>query len=186
MPSHNVLMASPKRRTRKDSSPVSTLWHDAFQESGSPRASLDRYNRGSRTKHEEQLLVTQSTSHGTFLEDPTPVELGRSNEDGDDPHGLSLSPKYVARASMVDNMVMSLDQFSNGVVYSSSYNDSGALNSHGSPVRFDRRRGNTFSSSASSEGETHDENIWPHIQGSSNRLGRRNSNAVHQKGLHTL
>lgn len=38
------------------------------------------------------------------------------NESGDerDPHDLSLSPKHAARTSIVDNMLLSLDQFSGG------------------------------------------------------------------------
>lgn len=77
----------------------------------------------------------------------------RTSESGDerDPHDLSLSPNHAARTSIVDNMLLSLDQFAPA---SSVLDDYRLFNSafetessHG------RYRGHTFSSSVSSEAD---------------------------------
>ncbi|KAJ5463575.1 hypothetical protein N7475_008519 [Penicillium sp. IBT 31633x] len=84
----------------------------------------------------------------------------RTSESGDDrdPHDLSLSPQHAARTSIVDNMLLSLDQFapSSSVLddyrlFNSAFeidhhsHYSQESHSHG------RYRGHTFSSSMSSE-----------------------------------
>ncbi|RAL06893.1 Sec7 domain protein [Aspergillus homomorphus CBS 101889] len=103
----------------------------------------------------------------TFLDDFNPADNANdSNESGDerDPHDLSLSPKHAARTSIVDNMLLSLDQFASG----SLLDDYRLFNSvfetdlcgNGSPESITQRRyrGHTFSSSVSSEVEcTYDE-----------------------------
>ncbi|PYH76056.1 Sec7 domain protein [Aspergillus uvarum CBS 121591] len=103
----------------------------------------------------------------TFLDDFNPADNANdSNESGDerDPHDLSLSPKHAARTSIVDNMLLSLDQFASG----SLLDDYRLFNSvfetdlcgNGSPESIAQRRyrGHTFSSSVSSEVEcTYDE-----------------------------
>ncbi|KAL4894329.1 hypothetical protein BDV59DRAFT_176233 [Aspergillus ambiguus] len=98
----------------------------------------------------------------TFLDDFNPTDnTTSSNESGDerDPHDLSLSPKHAARTSIVDNMLLSLDQFAttntsvlddyrlfNSVFESDLYGRS----SQDSTVHA-RYRGHTFSSSVSSD-----------------------------------
>ncbi|GKZ75085.1 hypothetical protein AnigIFM50267_002571 [Aspergillus niger] len=97
----------------------------------------------------------------TFLDDFNAADnTNESNESCDerDPHDLSLSPKHAARTSIVDNMLLSLDQF---VAGSSVLDDYRLFNSvfetdlygHGSPDSLAQRRyrGHTFSSSLSSE-----------------------------------
>lgn len=106
----------------------------------------------------------------------------RTSESGDerDPHDLSLSPNHAARTSIVDNMLLSLDQFAPA---SSVLDDYRLFNSafetdstHG------RYRGHTFSSSMSSDAD------YGYDDGSSRYAtitakGRRsNSSSNHQTG----
>lgn len=96
----------------------------------------------------------------TFLNDLTPIEPPRLSESGDerDPHDLSLPAKHVTRTSVVDNMLLSLDQFlpsspefdQPSTFVGESADDAG----YGAAARYiarPRHRGHTFSSSMSSE-----------------------------------
>ncbi|CEJ56830.1 hypothetical protein PMG11_05547 [Penicillium brasilianum] len=76
----------------------------------------------------------------------------RASESGDerDPHDLSLSPKHAARTSIVDNMLLSLDQFDGP---GSVLDDYRLFNSAFEPDLQGRYRGHTFSSSMSSEAD---------------------------------
>ncbi|KAL5334172.1 hypothetical protein BJX70DRAFT_402820 [Aspergillus crustosus] len=97
----------------------------------------------------------------TFLDDYN-ENANDSYESGDerDPHDLSLSPNHAARTSIVDNMLLSLDQFSSG---SSVLDDYRLFNSAFESPRYThpsqdsttkrRYRGHTFSSSVSSDVE---------------------------------
>lgn len=67
-----------------------------------------------------------------------------NEDDAEDPHDLTYHPKHSARASMVDNMVMALDQLSNPSSEQRYYDDNS---------RSIRGRGHTFSSSVSSESD---------------------------------
>lgn len=102
----------------------------------------------------------------TFLDDITPIDQhpGRASESGDepDPHDLALSPQHVTRTSVVDNMLLSLDQFTPG---SPLFNDTCFFNDSPEPdlylygsnsrrrsiVQQSRYRGHTLSSSVSSD-----------------------------------
>ncbi|KKK21678.1 hypothetical protein ARAM_006220 [Aspergillus rambellii] len=99
----------------------------------------------------------------TFLDDLNPTDnANHSDESGDerDPHDLSLSPKHAARTSIVDNMLLSLDQFSSGT---SLLDDYRLFNTVFEPDKYTRTsqdsmaprryRGHTFSSSVSSDVE---------------------------------
>ncbi|KAJ5965987.1 hypothetical protein N7481_012701 [Penicillium waksmanii] len=77
----------------------------------------------------------------------------RASESGDerDPHDLSLSPNHAARTSIVDNMLLSLDQFAPA---SSVLDDYRLFNSaFETDSTSGRYRGHTFSSSMSSEAD---------------------------------
>ncbi|KAJ5555488.1 hypothetical protein N7461_003958 [Penicillium sp. DV-2018c] len=120
---------------------------------------------------------------------PDAMDKSRSSESGDDrdPHDLSLSPQHAARTSIVDNMLLSLDQFA---PTSSVLDDYRLFNSafeadHHSHYSRDtnsqgRYRGHTFSSSMSSEpdyGYEIDNNRYATIM----TKGRRsNSSSNHQ------
>lgn len=74
------------------------------------------------------------------------------SDDGRDPHDLSLSPKHAARTSVVDNMLLSLDQFATTPT-ASAFDDYQLYNSAMDDDVAGRFRGHTFSSSMSSEGD---------------------------------
>lgn len=105
----------------------------------------------------------------------------RASESGDerDPHDLSLSPKHAARTSIVDNMLLSLDQFDGPG--SSILDDYRLFNSAFETDFQGRYRGHTLSSSMSSEAD------FGYDDGNSSRYatitanGRRsNSSSNHQ------
>ena len=114
-------------------------------------------------KPSKRSVYARPALREAFSDDITTAEEARSgNDSGDDrdPHDLSLSPKHAARTSIVDNMLLSLDQFAtspsvlddyrlfNSALESDMYNRS----SQDSPMQ-NRYRGNTFSSSLSSDTE---------------------------------
>lgn len=77
----------------------------------------------------------------------------RASESGDEPdiHDLSLSPNHAARTSVVDNMLLSLDQFAPGSSVLDDYRlFNSAFEAESTPGRY---RGHTFSSSMSSEAD---------------------------------
>ncbi|KAJ5152881.1 uncharacterized protein N7482_009359 [Penicillium canariense] len=69
-----------------------------------------------------------------------------------DPHDLSLSPQHAARTSIVDNMLLSLDQFG-GSGSPSALDDYRLFNSAFETETHGRYRGHTFSSSMSSDAD---------------------------------
>jgi hypothetical protein len=60
-------------------------------------------------------ISTRVANQRTFLEDVTPVESvhGHNRVEEKDPHDLAFSSRHVTRASVVDNMLLALDEFSN-------------------------------------------------------------------------
>ncbi|KAJ5469476.1 hypothetical protein N7539_009094 [Penicillium diatomitis] len=117
----------------------------------------------------------------TFPDASTQGNAPRASESGDerDPHDLSLSPKHAARTSIVDNMLLSLDQFDGPG--SSFLDDYRLFNSAFEPDSQGRYRGHTFSSSMSSDADL------AHDDASSSRYatvtagGRRSNNSsIHQ------
>lgn len=74
----------------------------------------------------------------------------RASESGDerDPHDLSLSPNHAVRTSVVDNMLLSLDQFGTG---SSPLDDYRLFNSAFETDAHGQYHGHTFTSSISSD-----------------------------------
>lgn len=123
-----------------------------------PPSQSTRYNPSKRPSH------TRPPLRETFSDDATSFERSRrGGEEGDepDPHDLSLSPQHAARTSIVDNMLLSLDQFASGSSVLEDYRlfnsalESGtyARNSQDSPAQSRYNRGHTFSSSLSSDNE---------------------------------
>ncbi|PLB51729.1 hypothetical protein P170DRAFT_461882 [Aspergillus steynii IBT 23096] len=123
----------------------------------------------------------------TFLDDFNPADnANSSNESADerDPHDLSLSPKHAARTSIVDNMLLSLDQFASGSSVLDDYrlfnsvfdSDTYGRNSPDSmPQR--RYRGHTVSSSLSSDVEyPYDESAARGAQAGRGRRSTSSSN----------
>ena len=123
----------------------STILQKYAQDSApSPQTPRARRNRAGRSQTAPRA---RSAKRQTFLDDVTPVDAARGHDGGDerDPHDLTLSPKHVTRTSVVDHMLLSLDQFSNPLQSRDPLPDLpyNATN--------DRLRGNTFSSDHSSE-----------------------------------
>ncbi|KAJ5124652.1 uncharacterized protein N7515_008477 [Penicillium bovifimosum] len=123
---------------------------------------------------------------------PDAMDRSRSSESGDDrdPHDLSLSPQHAARTSIVDNMLLSLDQFapSSSVLddyrlFNSAFEaDLHSHYSHDSNAQ-GRYRGHTFSSSMSSEpdyGYEVDNNRYATIM-TKGRRSNSSSNQITQK-----
>jgi hypothetical protein len=117
------------------------------------------------------------------------MDKSRSSESGDDrdPHDLSLSPQHAARTSIVDNMLLSLDQFAPS---SSVLDDYRLFNSafetdhhnHYSPESNSqgRYRGHTFSSSMSSEPDYGYENDNSRYATMTTKGRRSNGSSNHQ------
>ncbi|KAL4783940.1 hypothetical protein BJX76DRAFT_357503 [Aspergillus varians] len=127
----------------------------------------------------------------TFLDDYND-NAHDSHDSGDerDPHDLSLSPQHAARTSIVDNMLLSLDQFSSGT---SVLDDYRLFNSLFESPRYNRAsqdsiaqhryRGHTFSSSVSSDVEYgHDEGPGRHATHHA-RERRSNSSSNYRAGV---
>ncbi|WEW60405.1 hypothetical protein PRK78_005890 [Emydomyces testavorans] len=140
--------------------------HDSYYDESPPHtpARFVKY-----TGSQSGRVTTKSSVPQTFLEDITPVDADQHEDSGDeekDPHDLALSPRHITRTSVVDNMLLSLDQFSEAnfnVVeqphrYHSQDSDSYTLYSRYATSRLPRHRGHTFSSSLSSEVEAFEDN----------------------------
>ncbi|EXJ85818.1 hypothetical protein A1O1_06187 [Capronia coronata CBS 617.96] len=123
---------------------------------------------------------------GTFLADSPSIEHLHDNDseqdDVEDPHDLSFSSSHILRASMVDNLVLSLDQFSSNVFDETP--STPRNNSYDTGTRL-RGRGHTFSSSVSSEADLHDMRAALRFPDTVPRIPGRN-NLRHQKNLQRL
>lgn len=116
------------------------------------------------------------------MAEPTSTEQTSDNDDVEDPHDLSFSSNHILRASMVDNLVMSLDQFSSSTFDDVPYTPRN--NSHDTGARV-RKRGHTFSSSLSSEADLQDMRVTSPVPETVPRMPVRNSTR-HQKNLQRL
>lgn len=110
---------------------------------------------------------------GTFFTDTPSMDSTPEADEFEDPHDLSFSSNHILRASMVDNLVMSLDQFSGGPFDDSPYTP--RSNSYDTGTKQLRKRGHTFSSSVSSEGDAHDLRNMPKAPETIPRIPVRNS-----------
>ncbi len=169
--------SSPPKRPAPVPTPTShlALQQPAFRTPSPPRTPHNRRARAVRSQ--TGLRVSARTwQRETFLDDVTPVDGARGEYGGDekDPHDLAFSPKHVTRASVVDNMLMLLDQYSNPITSTvASREPPNASLRYNSIIG--RRRGNTFSSDGSSDNESRtDETIPPQ---SFQRSQRSNSNS---------
>ncbi|KAF2018371.1 hypothetical protein BU24DRAFT_169419 [Aaosphaeria arxii CBS 175.79] len=112
-----------------------------------------------------RALNTRLTQQETFYDDPTPVDNRLDNMAHDqlrDSHDLSLHDSV--RNSIVDNMLLSLDQFGTAgpaisnpaALYSNFDDDDFFLNKNPyPPPKPTRHRGQTYASSQSSDYDTH-------------------------------
>ncbi|KIW88954.1 uncharacterized protein Z519_10438 [Cladophialophora bantiana CBS 173.52] len=124
----------------------------------------------------------QMAGPGTFLAESPPMDHIHDNDEVEDPHDLSFSSNHILRASMVDNLVMSLDQFSGNVFGDAPYTP--RSNSYDTNARM-RKRGHTFSSSTSSENDVQHIRSMPQMPQTIPRVPVRNS-VRYQKDLQKL
>ncbi|KAF4222585.1 hypothetical protein CNMCM5878_003623 [Aspergillus fumigatiaffinis] len=141
----------------------SSIRKDAHTNRSPPRTPP---SQASNCKPFKRGLHPRPSLRETFLDDTNPADNANnsSNDSSEerDPHDLSLSPKHAARTSIVDNMLLSLDQFAlstgNSIlddyrlfnsVFESELYGRNSQESAG-PNRY---RGHTFSSSLSSEAD---------------------------------
>jgi hypothetical protein len=148
--------------------------------------------QSSKQRLPQQGLGLRSCYPETFLDDITPIENRRTSESGDepDPHDLALSPKHVTRTSVVDNMLLSLDQFATGSPLFDDYRFFGSAcdpdnysgSSRFSMTKRGRVRGHTFSSSVSSDIDPGVEDNTGYHTIHTSRTHRSNSSATYQPG----
>ncbi|KAJ0417180.1 hypothetical protein BJY00DRAFT_290074 [Aspergillus carlsbadensis] len=128
----------------------------------------------------------------TFLDDYNPADANDSYESGDerDPHDLSLSPNHAARTSIVDNMLLSLDQFSSGNsvlddyrLFNSAFENDRFTHTSQDSLSQRRYRGHTFSSSLSSDVEYGYDEGASRYAAQQARERRSNSSSNYQSGL---
>lgn len=178
MASHGPLISPQRRKFPSASSPKKILRYDAFQDSSSPgRPSIEIRNRAVSPVPDEQAGYEPHKKRETWLEDCSPAEGIKNNDDCEDPHDLSFSSSHVARASMVDSMVLSLDQFSGGSSSYPNYKDSLV----GPLKKTTRRSGHTLSSSISSENDIRDDLNANAGARPAARVNRRSSAAKYTK-----
>ncbi|KIW11158.1 hypothetical protein PV08_10458 [Exophiala spinifera] len=109
---------------------------------------------------------------GSFLAESASPAHSNDNDDAEDPHDLSFSSNHILRASMVDNLVMSLDQFSAAEFSEIPYTPRNNSYDTASSVR---GRGHTFSSSVSSEPDLPDLRSIPHLSDTAPRIPLRHT-----------
>lgn len=125
---------------------------EAYSPPHTPPSQTARYNP---SKRGYPARASIRDAFPDVMDNPT-----RTSESGDDrdPHDLSLSPQHATRTSIVDNMLLSLDQFASSSSVLDDYRifNSAFENDHDSHYSQEsdshgRYRGHTFSSSMSSE-----------------------------------
>ncbi|KAJ4321866.1 hypothetical protein N0V94_002699 [Neodidymelliopsis sp. IMI 364377] len=133
-----------------------------------------------------RALNTNPPRQETFFDDATPVDNARDSRAESEPdhlrdsHDLSFAEGATARDSVVDNMLLSLDQFSTGNMFasasSSRRDDEQSFflrdNSYRQPGG--RHRGHTYASSHSSDYDLHPDESTPRYP-SHSRARRSNS-----------
>lgn len=132
----------------------------------------------------------------TFLDDITPIDgsMVRENEDRSTPfrdsHDLSLHPRQVTRDSLVDNMLLSLDQYSfdrdiggNAMDDYRSYAPFAEEKPYVHPQNFAPRNGRSLSHSYSYSSDYDNADDGGRYSGQLNRSRRSNSSSNFQSGL---
>jgi hypothetical protein len=112
----NVDMDFNKAKSRDDIGSIGSLSPPQTPPSPQQMSSRDHNIPSSNNR----ALNPRNETRQTFLDDITPVDPSSKENDPDslrgnrDSHDLSLSPRAVTRDSLVDHMLLSLDQFSFG------------------------------------------------------------------------
>lgn len=156
--------------------------HPSASASASIPSSPTENSHASQSAYGAQTRRNMAGS-GTFFTDTPSMDNTPDADEVEDPHDLSFSSNHILRASMVDNLVMSLDQFSSGAFDDSPYTP--RSNSYDTGAKQIRKRGHTFSSSVSSEGDAHDLRNMPKPPETVPRIPVRNS-VRYQKNVQRL
>ncbi|KAF2263511.1 hypothetical protein CC78DRAFT_271119 [Lojkania enalia] len=152
-----------------------------------PRSSTPTgYSRPQKASGSVRALNTRPAHQETFFDDSTPVDNSKDGDRDHDPlrdsHDLSFADG--TRDSVVDNMLLSLDQFSAGPAL---YSNPAALYSNFDdvdffltdnpypPPRTARHRGHTYTSSHSSDYDLHPDDTSSRYSGHHSRGRRSNS-----------
>ena len=186
-------MAHSKQRqktTDLDLSPSKTIQQTAFKTnriSSPPRTPPQGPLRFRAGRHNSTIRTVLPE---TFLDDIKPADSYARDLDGgdpsEDPHDLSLSPRHITRASIVDNMLLSLDQLSfssfglddRPPLVTEHYNATpGSSTREYSLPRQSRSRGHTYSSSLSSDQSARGDDRLSRPVGQLGH-GRRRTNSV--------
>ena len=122
MQSHENKPTSPTKRLGVSLN-VDTGYKGKGKEISPPQTPTAQTSRASKSNIPagNRALRVRTGPRETFLDDITPVDpsLNKENDPGRvrgsrDSHDLSLSPRQITRDSLVDHMLLSLDQFSFG------------------------------------------------------------------------
>jgi len=196
MRSHENVPTTPSKRAPPVSLNVKTGSEtDTTRDNGlSPRTPPSNIRHVGRSKGASKALDPRPALRETFLDDITPVDKARDEETRDDPdekdlHDLSLSPRHVTRNSVVDNMLLSLDQFSSrgggaldsdeGRFHSTLDDDDPyTVNRRYAPTKSGPRyRGHKYSSSYSSDYDPYADDASSRYSGHYSRGRRSNSSS---------
>lgn len=170
---------SPRNHSSKHSSGVEHRQQLSASVPSSPTLQSPNLRRANMAPSSKSMAAS-----GTFLADSPSIDQVNDSEDVEDPHDLSFSSNHILRASMVDNLVMSLDQFSSEPFDDTPYTPRN--NSYDTGTRV-RKRGHTFSSSVSSENDMHDLRALPPFPETMHRMPPPVRNNVrYQKNVQKL
>ncbi|KAF1928871.1 uncharacterized protein M421DRAFT_420107 [Didymella exigua CBS 183.55] len=145
-----------------------------------------RTHRGNGTM---RTLNTNPPRQETFFDDATPVDnAGGSRAESEphqlrDSHDLSFAEGATARDSVVDNMLLSLDQFSTGNMFGASLSsrredESFYIRDNSYRPPGSRNRGHTYTTSGSSDYDLHADDSTPRYPSHSRARRSNSSNNV--------
>ncbi|KAI9822466.1 MAG: hypothetical protein M1827_000185 [Pycnora praestabilis] len=195
MQSRNIRSAPLAERPLADTLDMKSTPRNNRKGASPPRTPSSTSHRPSKNKGAIRGLNIRPSARETFLEDITPVDNVKSSTAthryGRDSHDLSLSPRHITRDSVVDNMLLSLDQISirggsrdQAQLYSAFNDDETARTATGSKSgKSEFERVHTYSSSYGSEDELTEDDPLNRRFNQLLRGRRSNSSSNFQSGL---
>jgi hypothetical protein len=141
-----------------------------------------------------RALNTNPPRQETFFDDATPVDNARDSRAESEPgqlrdsHDLSFVEGATARDSVVDNMLLSLDQFSTGSLFGASSSsrredESFFIRDHSYRPPGIRNRGHTYTTSGSSDYSLHADDTTPRYPTHSRARRSNSSNNIASPSL---
>ncbi|KAF2630001.1 Sec7 domain-containing protein [Macroventuria anomochaeta] len=147
-------------------------------------------SRTHRANGTMRALNTNPPRQETFFDDATPVDNARDSRAESEPdqlrdsHDLSFAEGATARDSVVDNMLLSLDQFSTGNMFGGASSsgrredDSFFITDNSYRPPGNRNRGHTYTTSGSSDYDLHVDESTPRFPSHSRARRSNSSNNV--------